>query len=234
MLCQVAQLIVLVLFHSFCIDVAASKYCGLTTNELAFIRSPQPSSSSSSPPPPYVWTLQRRSRRDERQVGLSSCHLFPRKYDSAFSSTMLMALLRPDWLRKASRVKQIRQQRNRAALESLSTYGSNEGVGNLYQCCNPSTINVDGLVEGRPSSGRSLKWNEQHLNVYLIIPETEYEAQDKTNIMGRLKHGEIVRSTSPQEGIWIEHDKGGWSPSVVDGMTRLVPIENSGDDIDAQ
>ena len=31
-----------------------------------------------------------------------------------------------------------------------------------------------------------------------------------------------------REVLWIEHDKGGWSPCAIDGVTRLVPIEDDG------
>jgi hypothetical protein len=178
------------------------------------------------------------------------------------ATTQLQALLRPDWLRKASKVKQIRQRRNRADLESLSTKAaqgsSDDESGRLYQCCNPSTINMNYANSKNSSSksgssesiGRSMNWNEQLLNVYLLIPETDYEATDETNIMGQLRHGEVVRSmttttaaatldtstgstTKPNNTYgricWIEHDKGGWSPTVVDGMTRLIPIDENDD-----
>ena len=199
------------------------------------------------------------------------------------TGTQLYALLRPDWLRKASRVKRIQQRNNRANLESLS---SSSSVGNkksggrkgrLYQCCNPSVIefNRSGSDNGISNNSRIRKttdkqahfpssapsWKEQRLNVYLNIPETEDEANDQTNILCRLGHGDIVRSVSSstistttssvvsnrdrttsntckrkesiQQVHWIEHDMGGWSPTTVDGMTRLVPIDgDDSDDVD--
>jgi hypothetical protein len=117
---------------------------------------------------------------------------------------------------------------------------------------NSSTTTV--INNGSNKDGKNISWREHQLNVYLNIPETESEACDETNIMGRLRHGEIVRSMSTSEQrpsqqhqpqrkyvegratatttIWIEHDKGGWSPTVVDGMTRLVPINEDNDDND--
>lgn len=36
-------------------------------------------------------------------------------------------------------------------------------------------------------------------------------------------------SASPSGVLWIEHDRGGWSPSVVNGATRLIPIDGNDD-----
>ena len=92
------------------------------------------------------------------------------------------------------------------------------------------------------------------LNVYLFLPENNLDLNDKSNIIYRLDHGEIITSTTKKTVLvaaeddeqqaqqqqqkqqqqqqqqstavlWIEHDRGGWSPSIVNGVTRLVPIE---------
>jgi len=125
-------------------------------------------------------------------------------------------LFRPDWLRRASRVKKIREDNKdiknslRARLEELGT------IGRQYRCINPET--------GNDSDGDQKKGM---LKVYLCIPEDDFEARDKSNIVNRLEDGEIVTSISPERGCWIEHDAGGWSLSVLDGQIRLEPIEEN-------
>jgi len=174
------------------------------------------------------------------------------------TSTHLNALLRPDWLRRASRIKQIQQEKNKAIIESLKDRQKALGVGKLYRCYNPSTLHYDnnhdhdhdhnndddddvkeegGIRSASSASSLSsasstpsssvLRWKEQMLIVYLVIPETEYESRDETNIIHHLKNGDIVKSTAPRKGIWIEHDRGGWSASSIDGMERLRPISDS-------
>lgn len=82
------------------------------------------------------------------------------------------------------------------------------------------------------SPSTPLQWKEIYLNVYLTIPEDEYEALDPTNIIHQLRNGDIVKSTAPKEGIWIEHDQGGWSAESLDGMTRLELIgEKEGQEV---
>lgn len=96
------------------------------------------------------------------------------------------------------------------------------------------------------------------LAVYPFVPEDEVEANDESNILDWLEHGEIVEAirtkkvsddsvTPPSMAVmaatliynvpnkietdvlWIEHDKGGWSPTIVDGVTRLIPINDAAD-----
>ena len=82
------------------------------------------------------------------------------------------------------------------------------------------------------SPSTPLQWKEIYLNVYLTIPEDEYEALDPTNIIHQLQNGDIVKSTAPKEGIWIEHDQGGWSAESLNGMTRLELIgEKEGQEV---
>ena len=73
-----------------------------------------------------------------------------------------------------------------------------------------------------------------------MIPDNDLEANDKTNIFDRLNHGDIITSVCQRKVpntfnsrdndkdtdliIWIEHDQGGWSPSTVNGVQRLIPI----------
>jgi len=216
----------------------------------------QSSSSSSGRPYHHHYPYHHRNMPIQTRTSSSSP-----SSSTAPTSTQLHALLRPDWLRKASRVKRIQQRNNRANLESLSSSSSSVGnksvEGKLFQCCNPSIIEFDDSSSSSSQTEQvqfpSPSWKEQRLNVYLNIPETEYEANDQTNILCRLGHGDIVRSVSSMisssssasssysvngstssskslEVNWIEHDMGGWSPTIVDGMTRLVPIDDDDDD----
>lgn len=128
------------------------------------------------------------------------------------SATRSFALCRPAWLRRASRIKQ-KSEANRIVYESLKERQKELGVGKLYRCCNPS------------NTMRQEKEDDNGLlNVYLNIPESKYEAEDPTNIINKLQHGEIVVALSPKEGIWIEHDGGGWSAMTIDGFDRLEPL----------
>mmetsp|Transcript_23022 Transcript_23022/g.33980 ORF Transcript_23022/g.33980 Transcript_23022/m.33980 type:complete len:171 (-) Transcript_23022:82-594(-) len=127
------------------------------------------------------------------------------------TTTRTFALCRPAWLRRFSRIKQ-KSEENRKVYDSFKKRQKQLGVGKRYRCCNPKSL---------------LQEQEQELlNVYLNIPENEYEAKDPTNIFHRLKHGEVVQAVSPQDGIWIEHDGGGWSAKTIDGMARLEPMDN--------
>jgi hypothetical protein len=95
------------------------------------------------------------------------------------------------------------------------------------------------------------------LKVYLFLPENDWDANDESNVFDRLNHGEIITSINKEkisastsasdsnnntdndtddylsvgeEVIWIEHDRGGWSPTTVDGIIRLIPILDDDDD----
>jgi len=48
---------------------------------------------------------------------------------------------------------------------------------------------------------------------------------DTDNIVGRLKDGQIVTSTGPPQGLWIQHNGGGWSMSKYGGFARLEALE---------
>jgi len=96
--------------------------------------------------------------------------------------------------------------------------------------------------------------NDEGLAIYPFVPESEVEANDESNVLDWLDHGEIVtavrqkkvvdanlppprmavvaataiynvQNTIQTRILWIEHDKGGWSPSIVNGVTRLVPVD---------
>merc|ERR1712238_308029 len=102
------------------------------------------------------------------------------------------------------------------------------------------------------------------LKVYIFVPENDWDANDESNVLERLKHGDIITSINKEitssktttttnskslslsstsktkttstpstidpnfivDVTWIEHDRGGWSPSIVNGVTRLIPIDD--------
>lgn len=99
--------------------------------------------------------------------------------------------------------------------------------------------------------------DEDGLAIYPFVPESEVEINDTSNILDSLQQGEIITamrkkrvvdfSVNPPpmavvaakaiynvqtkiqtDILWIEHDKGGWSPSVVNGVTRLIPVDENG------
>jgi len=96
--------------------------------------------------------------------------------------------------------------------------------------------------------------SKNRLPIYPFVPEDEVEFNDEYNVLDWLDHGEIVKAirtkkvndhsvppppmavvaatmiysvpTKIQTDIlWIEHDRGGWSPTIVDGVKRLIPID---------
>eukprot|EP00592_Proboscia_alata_P027155 CAMPEP_0194434068 /NCGR_PEP_ID=MMETSP0176-20130528/80887_1 /TAXON_ID=216777 /ORGANISM="Proboscia alata, Strain PI-D3" /LENGTH=192 /DNA_ID=CAMNT_0039252017 /DNA_START=32 /DNA_END=610 /DNA_ORIENTATION=+ len=125
---------------------------------------------------------------------------------------------RPDWARRASRIEKIRKEKE----ELYSSFKKRQEelgiIGKRYRCRNPAT------AKGIMKQGKKVESSDLLLNVYLMIPENEVEAKDESNIINRLVDGETVESIGPSRGIWIEHDGGGWSPSIVDGHTRLTRL----------
>ena len=47
---------------------------------------------------------------------------------------------------------------------------------------------------------------------------------DTSNIVTRLKDGDIVVSTGPNRGPWVRHDGGGWSVAIFGGFKWLEPL----------
>jgi hypothetical protein len=112
------------------------------------------------------------------------------------------------------------------------------------------------VVSSKISNSTSCDDDDDGLAIYGFVPETDMEANDESNVLDWLDHGEIVTAfrrkkvtdtnvDPPRMAVvaataiynvqhkirtdilWIEHDKGGWSPSIVDGVTRLVPIDGN-------
>ena len=44
------------------------------------------------------------------------------------------------------------------------------------------------------------------------------------NVVRQLPHGAVVESRVEQ-GVWVDHDGGGWSIRVYDGHEYLVPVD---------
>ncbi len=112
------------------------------------------------------------------------------------------------------------------------------------------------LVVTDNKSDRTMVDNGDGLAIYPFVPEDEVEANDESNVLDWLDQGEIVtairskkvadESVPPppiavkaatliynvqpkihRDVLWIEHDRGGWSPTIVDGTTRLIPIDGA-------
>ena len=142
------------------------------------------------------------------------------------TTTQLSALLRPDWLRRGSRIKRLKEEKEKI-YAPLRERQKQLGVGKKYRCVNPLESDSYEIKNSNDQEEDTLifKVKESKLNVYIIIPETETERNDPTNVIGELDHGEIVTAIGPNEGMWIEHDYGGWSERIVDGVSRLLPID---------
>jgi len=174
-------------------------------------------------------------------------------------------------------------QKYRVVCRSESNRGGNSNSSDTAAANDHTTNDIDRACDDDDVDDSSLL-----LEIYLFVPENEAEASDESNILDRLRHGEIVtsiqkrtvrcsRSSSSnnnntsterarrpadvakilaasiiynvdtgidpftpvlrgQRGgdddddddhvLWIEHDKGGWSPSMVDGILRLVPLDD--------
>lgn len=123
---------------------------------------------------------------------------------------------------------------------------------------NNNDNNVDDDTNTSKDSDNDIDNNdEEGLAIYLFVPENDSEANDKSNVLDLLHHGEIVTAVQKKKVadanaaplrmavvaataiynvqhniqtdiLWIEHDKGGWSPAIVDGVTRLIPIDDDG------
>jgi len=138
-------------------------------------------------------------------VHLSSLHMF-----------------RPDWMRRAGRIEKRRQEKN----EIFNSLRQRQDELGMMSKKKKKKAQRKYRVNNTTTTTELLL-----LNVYMFIPQDEYEINDRSNIMDQLKDGEIVTSVGGDEkGGWIEHDRGGWSPTVVDGITRLIPIIESSTD----
>lgn len=60
---------------------------------------------------------------------------------------------------------------------------------------------------------------------FLNVHEAPGDPFDTDNVVGRLLDGQIVASTGPPQGAWIQHDGGGWSISVYEGFVWLEELE---------
>ena len=206
-------------------------------------------------------------------------------------------LLRPDWMRRAARIAELRKERvtvtiykslrqrqkelglvtttEEEAIKSTEdptssnnrkkknkTTRKKKAMPQRYRVVSSAMINNRNQNNNNNNNNTSSNAYEDAtsgrydaLNVYLFLPENNLDLNDKSNIIYRLDHGEIITSTTKKTVLvaaeddkqqaqqqqqkqqqqqqqqqstavlWIEHDRGGWSPSIVNGVTRLVPIE---------
>ena len=120
----------------------------------------------------------------------------------------------------------------------------------------PCRYRVVGSNNSNSTSGENY---EDCLAIYPFVPEDEVESNDESNVLDRLCHGEIVTAVRKKsvadanaapprmavvaataiynvqhqirtDILWIEHDRGGWSPSIVDGVIRLIPVDDNDSD----
>ncbi|GFH55269.1 canalicular multispecific organic anion transporter 1 [Chaetoceros tenuissimus] len=62
---------------------------------------------------------------------------------------------------------------------------------------------------------------------FLNVHSDPFDPFDVTNVVGKLKEGQIVKSMKPNKGDWVYHDGqgGGWSIAKFNGFTWLEPID---------
>lgn len=181
---------------------------------------------------------------------------------SSSSSSVLTMLLRPDWMRRAGRIEELRKERiqtiiykslrqRQKELGLVVVVATEEGINTTTADPNKNNAKKKKKKKNLPQRYRvvSTMRNDGDINsdghdplkVYLFIPENKWDLNDESNVIYRLDHGEVITSTKTEtiRGVdnkqqqqlttttvlWIEHDRGGWSPSIVDGITRLVLIE---------
>lgn len=61
---------------------------------------------------------------------------------------------------------------------------------------------------------------------FLNVHDRPGNPLDVDHILGQLHDGQIVTSTGPPNGSWVQHDGGGWSISVYGGFTWLEQLKD--------
>lgn len=107
---------------------------------------------------------------------------------------------RPEWVRKASGVKRTTEETEKMAQSLKRREESLHLVGERFVC----------RVQDHP--------------VYLFVPTAKEDVEDESNIIYRLEEGEEVVVTGPHRGNWIDHDGGGYSEIVVEGVVALEQL----------
>jgi len=212
-------------------------------------------------------------------------------FSSSSSATSATALYfgRPDWMRRFGRIEEKRKERV-MIYTSLRKRQKELGIVQVdhkhimvaekmnktpqrYRVVSSSDIHNS---DNRNSTAYQDKDDDDDLlKVYIFVPEDDRDANDESNVLERLNHGEIITSINQEitssssssstttstnnkssslssssktktttsssastidpnfvvEVTWIEHDRGGWSPCIVDGITRLIPIDDDNDNI---
>eukprot|EP00535_Pseudo-nitzschia_heimii_P008707 CAMPEP_0197180950 /NCGR_PEP_ID=MMETSP1423-20130617/5380_1 /TAXON_ID=476441 /ORGANISM="Pseudo-nitzschia heimii, Strain UNC1101" /LENGTH=260 /DNA_ID=CAMNT_0042631099 /DNA_START=185 /DNA_END=964 /DNA_ORIENTATION=- len=189
----------------------------------------------------------------------------PSRTSATTTSSSALGLFRPDWMRRAGRIEEKRKE-GRVIFDSLRKRQDELGIPRtLYKTKSRNADNKKPQMYRVVSSNKNKNYNgtsmenddDDCLAIYPFVPEGDVEANDESNILDRLRDGEIVTAVRQQRVIdenaaplpmavvaataiynvqhkirtdilWIEHDRGGWSPSIVDGVTRLVPVNEDG------
>lgn len=182
---------------------------------------------------------------------------------SSVHSSSALGLFRPDWMRRAGRIEEKRKERRdmyeslrkrqdkldmpRTLLPTGKPNNEEDATPQRYRVVSSNNSNITSCDDDDDDGG---------LAIYGFVPENDMEANDESNVLDWLNHGEIVTAVRRKKVtdtnvdpprmavmavaaiynvqhkirtdiLWIEHDKGGWSPSIVDGVTRLVPIDGN-------
>jgi len=61
---------------------------------------------------------------------------------------------------------------------------------------------------------------------FLNVHEAPGDPFDTSNIVNQIFQGDMVTSTGPPSGAWIQHDRGGWSISRCNNFTWLQEVED--------
>eukprot|EP00531_Pseudo-nitzschia_arenysensis_P008089 CAMPEP_0116115594 /NCGR_PEP_ID=MMETSP0329-20121206/587_1 /TAXON_ID=697910 /ORGANISM="Pseudo-nitzschia arenysensis, Strain B593" /LENGTH=235 /DNA_ID=CAMNT_0003609031 /DNA_START=121 /DNA_END=828 /DNA_ORIENTATION=- len=222
-----------------------------------------------------IWRSNGRNRSRHSSTGgiflvlllsaMVTCHAFLQNPATGMSraqklgqdSSSSLCLLRPDWMRRAGRIEQKRKERREifdALRKRQDELGMPQTLFRKRKDPKPKKYLVVSATDKSDNYNGTVSSNGDGLAIYPYIPDDEVEANDESNILDWLDHGEIVtairsktvadESVPPppmavmaataiynidpkiqRDVLWIEHDRGGWSPTIVDGTTRLIPLD---------
>ena len=158
-------------------------------------------------------------------------------------------------MRRAGRIEQKRKER-RELFKALRKRQEQLGIPKTLFGKRKDPKPRKYLVVTDNNSDGTMSDTGDGLAIYPFVPEDQVEADDESNVLDRLGHGEIVTAIRSKKVadesvppppmvvkaatliynvqpkihryvLWIEHDRGGWSPTIVDGATRLIPIDGA-------
>mmetsp|Transcript_34268 Transcript_34268/g.37034 ORF Transcript_34268/g.37034 Transcript_34268/m.37034 type:complete len:423 (-) Transcript_34268:63-1331(-) len=224
---------------------------------------------------PIIQTQQTQQQHQQQQQQGDKNH-FSSSGTSSASSALYYG--RPDWMRRFGRIEEKRKERvmiytalrKRQKELGIVQVGDhkNRVAEKMMQNTQPQRYRVvspSDILHNSKSINNSTTYNDHNhddddlLKVYIFVPENDWDANDESNVLERLNHGDIITSINKEitsskttttnskssasktkttstpstidpnfvvDVTWIEHDRGGWSPSIVNGITRLIPIDD--------